>query len=59
MSGLCKIEMSALEAAASRPGVLGSLVIQNQVTELLDVKNVIETANPNFIDRPVAAEVSI
>ena len=51
-------EKLTIQRPASRPGVLGSLVIQNQVTELLDVKEVIRTANPNFIDRPLAAEVS-
>ncbi|MCH7977938.1 MAG: chemotaxis protein CheA [Acidobacteria bacterium] len=52
-------EKLAIQRPASRPGVLGSLVIKNQVTELLDVKSVIQTGGPNFLDRPVAAEVSI
>ena len=35
----------------SRAGVTGSAVIQNRVTELLDVEGVIRVADPTFFDK--------
>ena len=39
---------SELEGVATRRGVLGSLVIQNRVTDLLDVAEVVRTLAPEF-----------
>jgi hypothetical protein len=41
--------------AATRPGVLGSAVVQQRVTDLLDVHAVIASALPEFTPRSVAA----
>jgi two-component system chemotaxis sensor kinase CheA len=38
-----------------RQGTLGSLVVQGRVTELLDVKGIIQAADPDFFTAPVAA----
>lgn len=38
-----------VERIASRNGILGSVVIQDQVTDLLDVITLIRTADPSFI----------
>jgi two-component system chemotaxis sensor kinase CheA len=39
-----------LQRAASREGVLGCLVIQERITELLDVEGVVRSALPNFYE---------
>jgi two-component system chemotaxis sensor kinase CheA len=36
-------------------GLLGSAVIQQRVTDLLDVRGFVRTANPDFFHTPVAA----
>jgi two-component system chemotaxis sensor kinase CheA len=38
-----------------RKGSLGSIVVQNRVTELLDIKGIIQEADPSFFAEPVAA----
>jgi chemotaxis protein histidine kinase CheA len=38
-----------------RQGTVGSMVVQGRVTELLDVKGLIQTADPNFFEGPMAA----
>jgi two-component system chemotaxis sensor kinase CheA len=38
-----------------RQGTLGSTVVQGRVTELLDVKRIIQKADPNFFNEAVAA----
>jgi chemotaxis protein histidine kinase CheA len=38
-----------------REGTLGSVVVQGRVTELLDVKGIIQAADPSFCQEPVAA----
>jgi chemotaxis protein histidine kinase CheA len=38
-----------------RQGTLGSMVVQGRVTELLDLKGIIQTADPNFFSEAVAA----
>jgi two-component system chemotaxis sensor kinase CheA len=38
-----------------RQGTLGSLVVQGRVTELLDVKGIIQAADPNFFEEATAA----
>jgi chemotaxis protein histidine kinase CheA len=40
---------------SGREGTLGSVVVQGRVTELLDVKGIIQAADPNFFQEPVAA----
>ena len=47
-------EPLTIQGTASRPGVLSLAVIQGQVTELLDVENIIRIANPHFFTRLVA-----
>ena len=41
---------------SKRDGLLGSAVIQQRVTDLLDVRGFVRTANPDFFETPVAAE---
>ncbi len=38
-----------------RAGLLGSAVIQQRVTDLLDVRGFVRTANPDFFETPVSA----
>ncbi len=45
---------SAIQGRASRQGVRGTVVIQDRVTELLDVEAIIRTAAPTFFTPPVA-----
>ncbi len=40
---------------AGRKGSLGSVVVQSRVTELLDVKGIIQEADPSFFEEPTAA----
>jgi two-component system, chemotaxis family, sensor kinase CheA len=48
-------ESLTVSHAATRPGVLGSAVVQQRVTDLLDVHAVIASALPEFTPRSVAA----
>ncbi len=48
-------ESLTVSRAATRPGVLGSAVVQQRVTDLLDVHAVIASALPEFTPRSVAA----
>jgi two-component system chemotaxis sensor kinase CheA len=41
-------ESLTMQVLASRPGVLGSAVIQSRVTEILDVQGMIRAAHPSF-----------
>jgi two-component system chemotaxis sensor kinase CheA len=41
-------ETLTMQGMASRPGVLGSAVIQSRVTEILDVQGMIRAAHPSF-----------
>jgi two-component system chemotaxis sensor kinase CheA len=41
-------ETVTIERAAQSQGILGSIVIQQRVTDLLDVPAVIRSANPTF-----------
>jgi two-component system chemotaxis sensor kinase CheA len=41
-------ENLTMQGLASRPGVLGSAVIQSRVTEILDVHGMICAAHPSF-----------
>jgi two-component system chemotaxis sensor kinase CheA len=44
-------------APAGRPGVRFTAVVQDRVTEFLDVEGIIRAADPTFFDRPAAAGV--
>jgi two-component system chemotaxis sensor kinase CheA len=44
-----------IERAATRHGVLGCMVIQERITELLDIEQVVRTAFPTFYDQPQIA----
>jgi two-component system chemotaxis sensor kinase CheA len=48
-------EAVKLQKHSGRPGTLGSMVVQGRVTELLDLKGIITTADPNFFTEAVAA----
>jgi chemotaxis protein histidine kinase CheA len=48
-------EKVAAGTQAGRMGTLGSVVVQGRVTELLDVKGIIQAADPSFRQEPVAA----
>ena len=43
-----------IQKQTGRQGTLGSLVVQGRVTELLDVKGIIQTADPSFFEEPMA-----
>jgi chemotaxis protein histidine kinase CheA len=43
-----------LEQPAERAGILGSAVVQQRVTDLLDVEGVVRTANPRFFAKAAA-----
>ena len=47
-------ERLTVKGAASRDGVLHTTVIQDQVTELLDVDRLIRRADPTFFEQPAA-----
>jgi two-component system chemotaxis sensor kinase CheA len=51
-------ETLASRSRSSRPGVLFNAVVQGRVTEFLDVRGIIRSADPEFFDEPqaVAAE---
>ena len=48
-------EAVKIQKHTGRQGTLGSMVVQGRVTELLDVKGIIQTADPNFFQEAVAA----
>ncbi|MFZ0963307.1 MAG: chemotaxis protein CheW [Terriglobia bacterium] len=48
-------EAVKIKQQSGRQGTLGSRVVQGRVTELLDVKGIIQTADPNFFNEAVAA----
>jgi two-component system chemotaxis sensor kinase CheA len=48
-------EVVKIQKHAGRHGTLGSMVVQGRVTEMLDVKGIIQTADPNFFNEVVAA----
>lgn len=48
-------EAVKIQKPTGRHGTLGSMVVQGRVTELLDVKGIIQTADPTFFEEPVAA----
>ena len=44
-----------IQRHSGRHGTLGTMVVQGRVTELLDLKGIIQTADPDFFDEAVAA----
>jgi two-component system chemotaxis sensor kinase CheA len=48
-------EAVKIQKHSGRSGILGTMVVQGRVTELLDLKGIIQTADPNFFNEAVAA----
>ncbi len=48
-------EAVKIQKQTGRQGTLGSMIVQGRVTELLDVKAIIQSADPNFFAEPTAA----
>jgi two-component system chemotaxis sensor kinase CheA len=48
-------EAVKIQKRSGRHGTLGYMVVQGRVTELLDLKGIIQTADPNFFNETVAA----
>jgi two-component system chemotaxis sensor kinase CheA len=48
-------EAVKIQKRSGRQGTLGSIVVQGRVTELLDVKGIIQTADPDFFNASLAA----
>ncbi len=48
-------EAVKIQKHSGRKGTLGTMVVQGRVTELLDLKGIITTADPNFFNEAVAA----
>ena len=48
-------EVGKIQKHTGRQGTLGSMVVQGRVTELLDVKGIIQAADASFFDDRVAA----
>jgi|FLOH01.1.fsa_nt_gi two-component system, chemotaxis family, sensor kinase CheA len=42
-------EVITVKCETNRPGVLGTIVVQDRVTDLLDVENVVRAADPSFL----------
>ncbi len=42
-------ESVTVKRGANRKGVLGTIVVQDRVTDLLDIENVVESADPSFL----------
>jgi two-component system, chemotaxis family, sensor kinase CheA len=42
-------EAVEVQRGANRPGVLGTIVVQKRVTDLLDIESVVESADPSFL----------
>jgi two-component system chemotaxis sensor kinase CheA len=43
-----------VQRKTGRPGIIGSAVIQEQVTDLIDVHGIIRAADPSFFERAIA-----
>jgi len=48
-------EAVKIQRHTGRQGTLGSMIVQGRVTELIDVKGIIQTTAPNFFQEAVAA----
>jgi two-component system chemotaxis sensor kinase CheA len=48
-------EVVTIKKSSNRPGVLGSAVIKQRVTDLVDVREIIRAEIPNFYDQQVLA----
>ena len=42
-------ESVTVKRGANRPGVLGTIVVQDRVTDLLDIESVVASADPSFL----------
>jgi len=42
-------EAVVVKRGANRPGVLGTIVVQDRVTDLLDIESVVSSADPSFL----------
>jgi two-component system, chemotaxis family, sensor kinase CheA len=42
-------EAISVKRGANRPGVLGTIVVQDRVTDLLDIESVVQSADPSFL----------
>ena len=42
-------ESVEVKRGANRPGVLGTIVVQDRVTDLLDIESVVASADPSFL----------
>ena len=42
-------EAVTVKRGANRPGVLGTIVVQDRVTDLLDIESVVASADPSFL----------
>ncbi|MBT5551205.1 MAG: histidine kinase [Nitrospina sp.] len=42
-------EAVTVKRGANRPGVLGTIVVQDRVTDLLDIDSVVQSADPSFL----------
>jgi len=53
---ICDIveENITVKKSGTRHGIMGTVVVQNQVTDLLDLENVILSVDPTFFDEEVA-----
>jgi two-component system chemotaxis sensor kinase CheA len=47
-------ESLTIQRGSTTPGVLGSAVVQQRVTDLVDVPAIIRTADPGFYEKAVA-----
>ncbi len=48
-------EQIKMKRSAKKPGILGTLVVQGRVTDLIDVEGIIRSSDPTFFDRAAAA----
>jgi two-component system, chemotaxis family, sensor kinase CheA len=42
-------ESVSVKRGANRPGMLGTIVVQDRVTDLLDIESVVQSADPSFL----------
>jgi two-component system chemotaxis sensor kinase CheA len=42
-------ENITVKRGANRPGVLGTVVVQDRVTDLLDIETIVQDADPSFL----------
>ncbi|MFQ5451028.1 MAG: chemotaxis protein CheW [Nitrospinaceae bacterium] len=52
-------EMITVKRNSRRKGTLGTVVVQNRVTDLLDAEGIVRENDPSFIDEPSAVPIAI